>query len=56
MRDGEQIAMWAPERGGFSLAKPSIPILESLNSLKRVNLKEEYQVERRCQPRNSRIL
>ncbi len=43
LKDGEQLAMWAPERGGFSLAKPSIPILESLNSLKRVNLKENIK-------------
>ena len=43
MKDGEQLAMWAPERGGFSLAKSSIPVLESLNSLKRVSLKENIK-------------
>ena len=43
LKDGEQLAMWAPERGGFSLAKSSIPVLESLNSLKRVNLKENIK-------------
>jgi predicted RNA-binding protein len=43
MRDGEQIAMWAPERGGFSLSRAAIPILDSLNSLKRIHLKEEIK-------------
>tara|TARA_B110001452_G_scaffold265745_1_gene271047 strand:+ start:2141 stop:3838 length:1698 start_codon:yes stop_codon:yes gene_type:complete len=43
MRDGEQIAMWTPERGGFSLAKASIPILDSLNSLKRIHLKQDIK-------------
>ncbi len=38
--NGEQIAMWAPERGGFSLAKSAIPILDSHSSLKRINVKE----------------
>ncbi len=39
----EQIAMWAPERGGFSLAKSSIPILDSLGSLKRIHLKPDIK-------------
>jgi archaeosine synthase len=39
LRDGEQIAMWAPERGGFSLSKAGISILDSQNSLKRIHLK-----------------
>ena len=43
LKDGEQLAMWAPERGGFSLAKSCIPILETLDSLKRVNLKENVK-------------
>jgi predicted RNA-binding protein len=37
--DNEQIAMWAPERAGFSLSKASIPILDRENSLKRITLK-----------------
>ena len=40
-KDGEQIAMWAPERGSFSIAKAGIPILDSCNSLKRISLKED---------------
>ena len=41
LKDGEQIAMWAPERGSFSLAKSSIPILDACNSLKRIHLKHD---------------
>ncbi|MBT4066314.1 MAG: DUF5591 domain-containing protein [Euryarchaeota archaeon] len=39
LKDGEQIAMWAPERGGFSLSKAGISILDAHNSLKRIHLK-----------------
>ena len=41
LKDGEQIAMWAPERGSFSLAKSSIPIFDACNSLKRIHLKHD---------------
>ena len=41
LKDGEQIAMWAPERGSFSIAKAGIPIFDSCNSLKRISLKED---------------
>ena len=40
LKDDEQIAMWAPERGGFSLAKASIGLLHSCDSLKKITLKE----------------
>jgi predicted RNA-binding protein len=43
LKDNVQIAMWAPERGGFSLAKASVPLLDSLNSLKRIQLKPEIK-------------
>jgi archaeosine synthase len=43
LKDDVQIAMWAPERGGFSLSKSSIPLLDSLDSLKRVQLKPEIK-------------
>ena len=43
LKDGEQIAMWAPERGSFSLAKACIPILDSCDSLKRINLKTDIK-------------
>jgi hypothetical protein len=43
LKDEIQIAMWAPERGGFSLSKSSIPLLDSLDSLKRVELKPEIK-------------
>jgi len=43
LKDDVQIAMWAPERGGFSLSKASIPMLDSLNSLKRVHLKSDIK-------------
>ena len=43
LKDDIQIAMWAPERGGFSLSKSSIPLLDSLDSLKRVQLKPEIK-------------
>ena len=35
-----EIAMWAPERGGFSIAKLGVAILDKCNSLKRIALKE----------------
>ena len=37
--DDEQIAMWAPERGGFSLSKAALPILHKHDSLPRLSLK-----------------
>ena len=43
LKDGEQIAMWAPERGGFSIAKLGVAILDECNSLKRIALKENIQ-------------
>lgn len=41
--NGEQIAMWAPDRGGFSLAKASIPLLDKHDSLPRVHLKKDIK-------------
>ena len=43
LKDDEQIAMWAPERGSFSLAKACVGILESCDSLKRISLKENLK-------------
>ena len=43
LKDDEQIAMWAPERGSFSLAKACVGILESCDSLKRIRLKENLK-------------
>lgn len=43
LKDDEQIAMWAPERGSFSLAKACVSILESCDSLKRISLKENLK-------------
>jgi len=43
LKNGEQIAMWAPERGGFSISRPCIEILDSCNSLKRISLKESLK-------------
>jgi archaeosine synthase len=43
LKNGEQIAMWAPERGGFSISRPCIEILDSCNSLKRICLKENLK-------------
>ena len=43
LKDGEQIAMWAPERGGFSIAKLGVAILDKCNSLKRIALKENIK-------------
>ena len=43
LKDGEQIAMWAPERGSFSLSKASIPIIDSFDSLKRIHLKSDIE-------------
>lgn len=43
LKDDEQIAMWAPERGGFSLSKACINILDSSDSLKRIELKENIK-------------
>tara|TARA_B100000614_G_C14545357_1_gene491869 strand:+ start:417 stop:2153 length:1737 start_codon:yes stop_codon:yes gene_type:complete len=40
MKSGEQIAMWAPERGGFSISKAGIPYLKQHNSLKSISIKE----------------
>ena len=39
LKNDEQIAMWAPERGGFSLSKACIEILDANDSLKRISLK-----------------
>ena len=39
LKNDEQIAMWAPERGGFSLSKACIEILVANDSLKRISLK-----------------
>lgn len=36
--NGKQIAQWNLERGGFSLAKASIPIMEESNSLRRIDI------------------
>ncbi len=41
MKDEVQIAMWAPERGSFSLSKPSIEILDKNDCLKRISLKPD---------------
>ena len=38
MREGNQIAMWAPERGSFSISKAGIQILDELNSLRRLEI------------------
>ena len=43
LKDDEQIAMWAPERGSFSLAKACVGILDSCDSLKRISLKENLK-------------
>ena len=43
LKNGEQIAMWAPERGGFSIAKLGVAVLDSCNSLKRITLKEDIK-------------
>lgn len=43
LKDGEQIAMWAPERGGFSITKLGISILDECDSLKRIALKENIK-------------
>ena len=43
LKDGEQIAMWAPDRGGFSIAKLGVAILDKCNSLKRIALKENIK-------------
>ena len=40
MKDGNQIAMWAPERGNFSISKAGIQILDELDSLRRLELIE----------------
>jgi archaeosine synthase len=39
LKNDQQIAMWAPERGGFSLSKACIEILDANDSLKRISLK-----------------
>tara|TARA_B100000925_G_C21996206_1_gene469049 strand:+ start:90 stop:584 length:495 start_codon:yes stop_codon:yes gene_type:complete len=43
LKDGEQIAMWSPERGSFSVSKACIPLMDSCNSLKRIYLKEDVK-------------
>ena len=43
LKDGEQIAMWAPERGSFSIAKACVPLIDSTDSLKRIHLKPEIK-------------
>ena len=43
LKDGEQIAMWAPERGGFSISRACVEILDACNSLKRISLKENIK-------------
>ena len=43
LKDNEQIAMWAPERGGFSLSKACIKILDANDSLKRISLKQNIK-------------
>ena len=43
LKDGEQIAMWAPERGGFSISKACVPFLDSLDSLKRISLRPDVK-------------
>ena len=43
LKDGEQIAMWAPDRGGFSIARLGVEILDRCNSLKRITLKENIK-------------
>lgn len=43
LKDNEQIAMWAPERGGFSISKACVEMLDSLGSLKRISLKENLK-------------
>jgi archaeosine synthase len=40
MRDGNQIAMWAPERGSFSFSKAGIHILDETNTLRRLEIHE----------------
>ena len=39
LKDGEQIGMWAPERGGFSISKVGIRIMDNCSSLKRISIK-----------------
>ena len=43
LKDGEQIAMWAPERGGFSISKACVPQIDSTDSLKRIHLKPDVK-------------
>ena len=43
LKNDEQIAMWAPERGSFSIAKACVPLIESTNSLKRIHLKPQVK-------------
>ena len=44
LKDGEQIAMWAPEKGVvFSIAKACVPLIDSTDSLKRVHLKPDVK-------------
>ena len=43
LKDGEQIAMWAPERGSFSIAKACVSLIDSTDSLKRIHLKPEIK-------------
>ncbi|MDP6870332.1 MAG: DUF5591 domain-containing protein [Candidatus Poseidoniaceae archaeon] len=43
MKDSTQIAMWSPERGGFSLSKACIPILDANDCLKRISLKPDAE-------------
>ena len=40
MKSGEQIAMWAPERGGFSISKAGLHHIIEHDSLKKISIKE----------------
>ena len=43
LKDGEQIGMWAPERGGFSISKVGIRIMDNCSSLKRISIKPDIK-------------
>ena len=43
MREGEQIAMWAQERGRFSISKAGVAILDACNSLRRIEISDEQK-------------
>jgi archaeosine synthase len=44
-KDGKQLAMWSPERAGFSISKTGVEHLHQHNSLARIDLTEDFKLK-----------